>query len=415
MGVFQSGLSGVSAAARNLDVIGNNVANANTVGFKLSQAQFSDVYANSLNNSATAAVGLGVKVASVAQQFNQGNLTTTNNQLDMAINGPGFFQLTQNGVTSYTRNGQFQLDSNGFIVTNQNTGTQLTGYQVDAAGNIIAASPSALKVPTADISPKITAKLAAGVNLDSRAVVPATAVFNPADPTSFNNSTSTTIYDSLGGTHVMNLYFQKTPGLAAGGVDNTWNAHVTIDGVDQTPGVPFTTLTFGTAGTLTAPVGGLATVAYAPVGAAAQPLNFNFTASTQYGANFGVNSLTQDGYTSGRLSGFSAGADGILTARYSNGQNRSIGQVVLANFANPQGLQSQGNNAWVATAASGGPVIGTPGTGRLGTMQSGSTEDSNVDLTAELVSMITAQRTYQANAQTIKTQDQVLQTIVSLR
>ena len=406
---FQQGLSGLNASAKNLDVIGNNVANANTVGFKQSQAQFADVYASTLGGGAQ--VGLGTKVATIAQQFAQGNTSVTNNSMDMAISGNGFYRMDNNGTVSYTRNGQFQLDKDGFMVNSQ--GLKLTGYQVNAAGAVIAAAPSPLQISAASLTPKATVNITAGLNLDSRAALPVTAAFNPLDPTSYNNSTSTTVFDSLGGSHIATMYFQKTAA-------NSWNSYLSVDGAMvpvAAPATPLSAMTFSASGALLTPAGGL--VAAAPVtpvgGGAAQTLSFNFATTSQYGSAFSVNSLAQDGYTAGQLSKFTTSADGTVLGSYTNGQTKALGQVVLANFSNTQGLQPLGNNQWAQSPTSGVPLVGAPGSSSLGVLQSGAVEDSNVDLTAELVNMITAQRAYQANAQTIKTQDQLMQTLVNLR
>jgi flagellar hook protein FlgE len=260
-----------------------------------------------------------------------------------------------------------------------------------------------------------------GLNLDSRATVPTTALFNPTDPTSYNNSTAMTIFDSLGNNHIATLYFQK----AAAPV-NTWNSYMTVDnlptnGVATVPpsGTSLGTLTFSSTGLLTAPALPVAVpaggIVYANGSTTPQPMTMDFAASTQFGAPFGVNTLNQNGYTSGQLNGFSTSADGTIMGRYTNGQSQPLGQVLLVNFTNPQGLQPLGNNEWSSTATSGQPLVGVPGTSSLGILQSGATEDSNIDLTAELVNMITAQRVYQANAQTIKAQDSILQTITNLR
>lgn len=405
---FEQGLSGLNAASKSLDVIGNNVANASTVGFKGSQAQFADVYASSMAGSSGGQAGIGVRVATVAQQFTQGNITTTNNSLDMAISGAGFFRMDNNGSITYSRNGQFQMDKNGFIVDSQ--GYKLTGYLPNAAGTIVATAPADLQISTADLLPKATVNVTAGLNLDARLAVPAVAPFDPNNSSTFNNSTSTTVYDSLGGAHTASLYFVKT-------ATNAWNTYLTVDGVSvPTPVAPLTAMTFSTSGVMTAPAAAVTSASFTPSGGgAAQTLSFNFAGTSQFGSTFGVNSLTQDGYTSGHMTGFSTGSDGIVTGRYSNGQTKPLGQVVLANFSNAQGLQPQGNNQWVETATSGAPLVGVPGSSSLGVLQTSATEDSNVDLTAELVNMITAQRAYQANAQTIKTQDQIMQTIVNLR
>ena len=480
---FQQGLSGLNSSAKQLDTIGNNVANASTVGFKQSQTQFADQYAVSLAGGGGTQTGMGSKVAAVAQQFTQGNITQTSNSMDTAISGNGFFRLVApSGAVLFSRNGQFQVDKNGYIVNNQ--GHQVSGYLPNATGVIVPSQPLPIQISAADLVPNPTANVVVGTNLDARAMVPVSAVFSPIDPTSYNNSTSLTVYDSLGASHVGSLYFQRQPiapttgaitigtntltvassaGLSigntvtvagAGAPDLTttitaiagnvltlaapaaatvagavvtsnagspnWNAFLTVDGVSVPPaGTALATLTFNNFGQLVAPagppLGQVASAAFTPTGAAAQTLTFNFGQTSQYGDNFGVNTLTQDGYTSGRLNGFSTGADGIILGRYSNGQARALGQMLLANFTNPQGLQPIGNNEWVETSISGGPLVGVPGSSSLGLLQSSAVEDSNVDLTAELVNMITAQRVYQANAQTIKAQDQIMQTAVNLR
>lgn len=404
---FQQGLSGLNAATKQLDVIGNNVANTNTVGFKQSQAQFADVFAASMTGAGAAAIGLGTKVAAIPQQFTQGNITTTNNSLDVAINGNGFFRMSNNGTVMYARNGQFQIDKNGFIVDSK--GAQLTGYLPNpTTGTIVQASPSPIQINSAFLPPVASSSVIAGLNLNSGSTVPAVATFSPTNTSSFNTSTSLTSYDSLGNSHVSTLYFQMSAA-------NTWNVYLTQDGV-QVPvaGTALGVLNFNTNGTIVTPAV-LTSASFTPAGASAQTLAFDFTTTTQYGSPFSVNSMTQNGYSTGSLAGFSIGKDGIISGSYSNGQTKSLAQVALASFTNPQGLQPQGNNNWLETAASGQPLIGVPGTGRLGVLQSAATEDSNVDLTAELVNMITAQRFYQANAQTIKTQDQVMQTLVNMR
>ena len=473
---FDQGLSGLNAAVQNLNVIGNNVANSNTVGFKQSQAQFSDVYANSLVGSGGLQIGTGTTVATVAQQFSQGTITVTSNTMDMAINGNGFYRMDNNGTVSYSRNGQFQLNQNGFMVNSQ--GLKLTGYPVSTTGAILPGNPAPLQISAAPLAPKSTVNVTAGLNLSANATAPSTAVFNPLDPTSYNNSTSTTIYDSLGNSHVSTMYFQQQPlplaplgnasmaagsstmtlgstaGLAAGdtltvggvvytisGVSNattltvtpvaavavgpvaptatnapsgTWNTYLTVDGA-SVPALPgqLSTLTFNTNGTLASPA--TATATFNPPGAAAQTLTFNFGSTTQYGTAFGVNSLTQDGYTTGQLTGFNTSSNGTIVGSYTNGQTMNLGQVVLANFSNAQGLLPLSGNQWAQTATSGAPLVGVPGSASLGVLQSGAVESSNVDLTSELVNMITAQRDYQANAQTIKTQDQLAQTLINLR
>jgi flagellar hook protein FlgE len=414
---FQQGLSGLNASSKQLEVIGNNVANANTVGFKQSRAEFADVFANSLTGGGAVQIGIGTKLSNVAQQFTQGNVTSTNNSLDIAINGGGFFRMSNNGAITYSRNGQFQMDKFGYIVDASNK--RLTGYTADATGALSTGAPAELNINTADLQPNATAAITGLVNLDSRNTALTAAGFNPADPTTYHNSTAITAYDSLGNAHTVQSFFVKTaPGA--------WDVFTTADGtLTTTMPTPSATLTFsgtGTAPTVTSAATGpgpaflplisfpVTTGATSPV-----PMTMDYSGSTQFGSNFSVNSLTQDGFTSGRLAGFNTGADGIITGRYTNGQSKTLGQLVLANFTNPNGLQSLGGNAWSESSTSGPALVGTPNTVSLGVLQSSAVEDSNVDLTAELVNMITAQRVYQANAQTIKTQDQVLQTLVNLR
>lgn len=420
---FQHGLSGLNASSKALDVIGNNIANGSTVGFKGSVAQFADVFAASLMGGGGGQIGIGTRLANVSQQFTQGNITTTNNPLDVAINGRGFFRLSDNGAISYTRNGQFELDKDGYIVTS--TGLKVTGYQADANGLITGALGN-LQLSQADIPPQFTSTAAVSANLDANATVPTAAWVDPnpgaspavaLDVKSFNHSTSMTVYDSLGNSHIVGMYFRMTAA-------NTWDVYATVDGYGGAVGNPVVTgLPFTSSGVID-------TTAYTPpslisldltvpnpTNGATTPLdiNFDFSKMTQYGSAFSVNELSQNGYASGRIAGFSIGADGVVQGRYSNGQTMTLGQLALANFVNPQGLNAIGNNQWAESPESGQALVGAPGSGTLGMLQSAAVEDSNVDMTQELVNMIVAQRAYQANAQTIKTQDQVMSTLVNLR
>ena len=398
---FQQGLAGLNAAARNLDVIGNNVANSGTIGFKSARAEFADVYATSVYGTGTSSPGIGVSVSDLAQQFTQGDLATSTNALDIAINGGGFYRLSNNGAISYSRNGQFKLDKDGFIVNAQSM--RLTGYPAGANGAINAGVPQELRLDTSDIPPSATTSAQIGVALNATATVP-TAAFDPADGTSYNNGTSIGVYDSLGREHALAIYFRKT-------ADNAWEVHGSVDG-----GAPisFGPMTFDSTGVLTSSPD-FSVALPAAGGSAPQTVSLSLAGATQFGSDFSVSALEQDGHAAGRLAGFSVGADGTILSRYTNGETIARGQIALANFTNPQGLQSQGGNQWVETTDSGQPLVGAPGSGTLGVLQSGALEASNVDLTAELVNMITAQRVYQANAQTIKTNDQLLQTIVNLR
>lgn len=405
---FQQGLSGLNAASKNLDAIGNNVANANTVGFKQSQAQFADVFANSLSGGSNIQTGIGVKVATIAQQFNQGVITATSNPLDVAINGNGFFRLSSQGGISYTRNGQFHPDKDGFIVNS--SGMRLTGYSANTTGTINTSAPADLRISTADLPPAATTKVSGVVNLDSRELALSPATFDLADPTTYHSTTSVSIHDSLGNASTLSAYFLKTG-------TNSWDIFAANEGSLLNGGASVGALNFLSNGALDPSSSSIFSMT-APVstgGTNPMAFNLDFTGTTQFGSDFGVNALAQDGYTSGRLTGFAVGADGAIRGSYSNGEFLTLGQVALANFANPQGLEMRGNNTWTESAASGAALVGVPNTGGLGVLQSGAVEDSNVELTSELVNMITAQRIYQANAQTIKTQDQLLQTIVNLK
>lgn len=500
---FQQGLSGLNGAAKALDVIGNNIANASTVGFKGATTQFADVYANSLSGAGGVTAGIGVKVAGIAQQFSQGNVESSNNPLDIAINGGGFFRTETAGMVQYSRNGQFSLDKNGYMVNAQ--GAKLTGYGLNVTGQLASGAPVPLRIDTSDLEPVATDSIGMQLNLDSRSMPPATSAFDVNDPTSYNKQTPISVYDTLGNAHVLSTYYVK-------GNAGTWNVYAAKDGVEITA-LKAAAAAQGDAGVeaaraaweaaakslppaapaaVTAALEAYAQAASAVVGAAAGSnqaaitaaavdaartrgatpdevdaamikeikvtpvaigtLNFDtsgglskadptqngkftfdmpvfpatgaksmlgleidYKGTTQYGSVTSEKKLVQNGYSPGNLQRFSAGADGTILGQYSNGQTRPLGQVVLANFTNPNGLESLGNNAWAESANSGVPLIGTPGSGSLGVLQSSAVESSNVDLTAELVNMITAQRVYQANAQTIKTQDSVLQTLVNLR
>lgn len=515
--MFQQGLSGLNGAAKSLDVIGNNIANASTVGFKGSQAQFADLYANSLNGVSGNNAGIGVSVARIAQQFNQGNIETSANPLDISINGGGFFRTVVNGATQYSRNGQFQLDKNGGIINAQ--GAQLTGFLTNKDGVILQGSPVPIVIDSSDLKPVETTKANFLINLSSKTESPATVPFNVLDPTSYNKQTVLDVYDSLGGSHTMGTYYVKTGG-------GTWDVYVSNDGVaaeakkasqilitDQTvkdaraayqavinaspapdgptilaaqqaysavagpvllqaaidggasqamqdqltalftgptdvggiagntpdkidaalvagltlPAVKVGTLVFNTSGELSTADMALLTPAQSlpfnvqlpifPDNGAKITLNIatDFTGSTQYSGTTSERPSTQNGYSSGHLERFAAGADGVILGQYSNGKSRPLAQVVLANFASVDGLTPLGNNAWAESSTSGTPQIGVPGEGKMGSLRAQSVETSNVDLTAELVNMITAQRVYQANAQTIKTEDSILQTLVNLR
>ena len=510
---FQQGLSGLNGAAKSLDVIGNNIANSSTVGFKSSSTQFADVYASSLNGAGGITAGIGVRTAAIAQQFTQGNVEASNNPLDIAINGGGFFRIEQGGVVQYSRNGQFSLDREGFIVNAQ--GAKLTGYGIGSGGQIAPGVAVPLKIDSSDQPPKVTSKIEIQLQLDSRVDEPLKEGFDPADSDTYNKQVPISVYDTLGNPHTLSTYYVRTDDK------KTWNVYASKDGTEigalraigvaqgdatatstraaldaankavpqvandiktaaeayadatadaleagnvivapdtvapisaenlaeiraaaadvaDAPGAtveqidaaiakainmrpkPIGQLTFDTNGAL---VGNLSARTFNPdipivpaTGAKLNmPVSIDFTGTTQHGAPMAENFLSQDGFKPGSLQRFTTGADGTILGQYSNGQTKALGQVVLANFTNPNGLEPLGNNAWAESTDSGIALMGTPGTGGMGGLQASATESSNVDLTAELVNMIVAQRAYQANAQTIKTQDSVLQTLVNLR
>lgn len=414
---FQQGLSGLNSAARNLDVVGHNIANTSTVGFKSSQAQFSDVYATSLTGIGSLQVGIGAKLATVAQSFVQGNISSTGNTLDLAITGGGFFQVSKDGITSYTRNGQFHLDNQGYLVDNSLARVQ--GYAANN-GLLNTAPGSDLKVTYTTGQPQATSFASMVLNLNAdESLKTYVAPVAPALPatSSYNHTTSMTVFDDLGSEHTLSLYFTKT---AAAGGNVTWNMNAFMDGVAApiTPAANATLTIPVATGQYTPPVAPTVITGSVSVGGVAAtplPMTLDLTGSTMFSGKFGVNALAQDGYGKGELANLSVTTDGIIQAQYTNGQAISIGQVSLTSFINPNGLQSIGDNLWVATPEAGSANTQQPGSGVLGLIQTGAVEDSNVDLTAELVNLIVAQRMYQANAQTIRAQDQILQTLVNLR
>ena len=424
---FQQGVSGLTASARNLEVIGNNVANASTVGAKVARAEFADVYARAVSGGASS-IGLGVSQTAVTQQFSQGSFRSTDGPLDMAINGGGFFQLKDlTGNSQYTRNGQFKVDRDGFIVNAQQA--RLLGYPANDQGVLIPGQAQPLVLPTAGIKPSTTSNVTLELNLDARAPVTFDQNASPPidfnDAKTYNNATSVNVFDSKGQEVSLTYFFQKTDA-------DSWNVYGAANGVpivDPSGNLtPISTLQFPSNGS--APLNpNDPSLPLDPVsfdipatsnfqGAVTEPIagvQLDMSTLTQYGAIFGVTNVTQDGFPPGQLNAIKIQPNGIVLATYSSGQSTPIGQVELATFRNVQGLQPLGGNVWGATFESGDPVPGTPGAGNLGVLQSGVVEESNIDLTAELVSMMVAQRIYQANAQTIKTQDSVLQTLVNLR
>ncbi|AIA70554.1 flagellar hook protein [Pectobacterium atrosepticum SCRI1043] len=403
---FSQAVSGLNAASNNLDVIGNNIANSATVGFKSGNVTFADMFAGSK-------VGMGVKVASVLQDFGNGTVTSSSRDLDIAISGGGFYRLQDtNGSTYYSRNGQFML--NGRNIVNAQ-GMQLTGYPVAGTPPTVqtGADPVPLTVPDGDMLASQTSVASIKANLKSSDSVPTNAwATTPGAEGTYNSKTALTTYDSQGNVHNFTLYFVKT-------ANNTWQTYAKDDSINPATYQNAGTLNFEANGALSS----TGATAHTPFtlnltgtnGAANGTFTLNLTGSVQQNTEYSYKSPTQNGFAPGSLTGFAINDDGTIEGSYSNGQKQALGQILLASFANPEGLSPEGDNAWSETASSGQAVVGLAGTGSLGKLIGKSTESSNVDLSKELVSMIVAQRNYQSNAQTIKTQDSILQTLVSLR
>lgn len=403
---FRIALSGLNAASSHLDITAHNIANVNTTGFKSSRASFADVYATSNNDVTATTPGAGVRMNTITQQFSQGNIDFTDNNLDLAITGEGFFSLKgHNGIT-YTRSGAFSVDRDGYVVNGNLQRLQV--FPAAANGSFATGSLADLKLQTTDNTPKATERSEIGLNLPANAPEPEIATFDPTISSSYNHATSMTVYDSLGTTHTATMYFVKDAAA------NSWTQRLYVD---DNPVGGANTLTFDNVGSLTTPASGLITYpSYDPgTGAAPMDLSFDYLDTTQYGQEFNVNNLQQDGFSTGRMTGIEVSSTGIVSARFTNGQSTQLGKVALAIFANPNGLQQQGDTAWAETFTSGSPRMGEAGTSNFGLLQAGALEGSNVDLTAQLVEMISAQRNFQANTQMISTADQVTQAIINIR
>ncbi|MDQ2641817.1 MAG: flagellar hook protein FlgE [Pseudomonadota bacterium] len=403
---FRLALSGLNAASADLSVTANNIANSSTSGFKESRAEFAELFAVSAQGVATLTPGNGVRVSDIAQQFSQGNIDFTDNSLDLAISGTGFFTVSDNGSYAYTRAGAFRTDAGGYVVNAQ--GQRLQVFPPVAGGGFNTGSMADLRLVTSESAPQATSNVELLANLPSDAVPPANPTFSPTDPTSFTRATSLTVYDSLGAAHTGTVYFVKD---AAPG---EWTTHFYIDGNDvgTTPGI-----TFDNMGRLVDPnPAELNFPAYAPpTGAADMTITINVAGTTQYGSVFSVGNITQDGYTTGRLIGIDIDKAGVVQARFTNGRSSILGQVALSNFANPNGLQQLADTSWAETFGSGQALRGQAGSSGFGLVQSGALEASNVDITTQLVNMITAQRNFQANAKMISTSDAITQTIINIR
>jgi flagellar hook protein FlgE len=407
---FRIALSGLDAAASDLKVTGNNIANASTSGFKSSRTEFADIFARSARGISKTAVGGGVRVASVTQQFSQGTVEFTQNSLDLAVNGEGFFVLSDGGTQIVSRAGAFQFDRDGYLVNAQSQRLQAYPALDPAGNNFNTASPTDFQLVRTASAPQASTSVDAVMNLQADAVDLGPGVIDPTDPTTYSYASAVTVYDSLGTSHTSSLYFRKNG-------TNQWDMRQYIDGSLITSGGGAnaeTQVTFDNAGMLLA--GG--TVAYDPYtpanGAAPINLTVDLSGSTQFGSPFGVTNLVQDGFTAGRLNNIEIDEQGVIAARYTNGQLEAQAKVALANFSNLNGLQQQGDNAWAETFRSGATIVGEAGQGGFGLIETGALEASNVDLSRQLVNLITAQRNYQANAQVITTADEITQTIINI-
>lgn len=434
---FQQGLSGLSAASKQLDVIGNNIANGSTIGFKGSRVEFGDLYARSLASASTQAgtntqAGVGVQVLAVSQQFQQGNITTTNNPLDMAISGNGFYRLTSEntgngGIEAFSRNGEFKLDKEGYIVNN---GYYLNGYQIVNGVKTGAEQPLQVSTINSGIAKATGAVGERGIdwsfNLNGGAaeIDPAVKPFDPLDASTYSYTSGAKFYDNYGNVHTVSVYFARRASTTDPVVPatvppstldvNNWDVYHSVDGT-LVAGAP-TQVKFDQSGQLTAWSDNIITIAADTSAASAHPaFDIDFTNSTQYSGDYSVTRQVAGGYPAGKFTGIGADSAGVIYANYNNGVTEPIGQITLYNFSNIQGLVPNGNNRWLYSSDAGARSMADPNSGGMGYIKPSALEESNVDTTTELVNMIVAQRYYQANAQTIKTQDTIMQTLLNLR
>ncbi|PCJ50649.1 MAG: flagellar hook protein FlgE [Gammaproteobacteria bacterium] len=424
---FNTALSGLNAAQADLSVTSNDIANVNTVGFKESRAEFGDIFATSSLGSSSTAIGSGVLLSKVAQQFNQGNLDFTSNSLDLAISGDGFFVMSPSLTSQeliFTRAGALGVDADGFVVNS--SGQFLKVFPVNADGSVSATSLSssvALQLPATSGSPTVSTEIEIGMNLPAGATALDPTLFDPVNPITYSASTSISIVDSLGETHVTTFYYIKdvtTP--------NTWAQYIQVDGigVDVAGGTAgaggqlYGTISYDNAGNfasntpqpmVTAPLG------FTNGSDATQTLIIDYASNspTQFASGFAVNTLSHNGFGTGQLSGLDISDEGVIRANYTNGTSTALGKIALSRFSNPQGLRQEGNTAWSETIDSGLAIAGEAGSASFGLIRSGALESSNVDLTAELVNLITAQRNFQANAKSIETSNTVTQAILQIR
>ena len=413
---FYTSLTGLNSAQADLGVTSNNIANVGTVGFKKSRADFGDLF-----SSTSGAIGQGAHLKNVNQQFSQGSIEMSGNALDLAISGEGFFAVRPDlsaTETVYTRAGAFSINNDNYVV--DSSGQYLQAFPVSEDGSVIATgltSAKSLQLTSAGGLPKVTSKIELGLNLPSDAAIKPTASFSPSDSNTFNSSTQMTAYDSLGNPHVATVYFLKTSNPTPAVPTNNWDTKLYIDGaLIQPTNAADSVLTFDQDGKLTAPI---AAITYDPATliTGAKPLSVSIdygTLSSQYSAPFSVMSLSQDGHPRGELSGMDIDSGGVVRANYTNGTQMALGKLMLANFDNPNGLKQIGNASFEATNASGLVDLGEAGFGGFGDIRGGALEGSNVDLTEQLVKLISAQRNFQANAKALDTSGTLMQTIMGI-
>ena len=396
---FQIALSGLNAASTDLQITSNNVANANTFGFKSSRGEFADVFSGD-----AVGIGNGVRLTDVRQKFTQGNVEITGRQLDLAVSGNGFFITEKNGSLLYSRVGAFGIDANGIVQNAVSERLQIYA-PVPGTNGFNQGQLSDLVITAETAPPVASSRVNMNINLPANATPPGLP-FDPNDPLSYNHSTSTVLFDSLGVSHTATYYFSRT---ATG-----WEVNKTFDGSPVGTGQPFS---FNSTGTIDSPAGG--SIAFPTItltnGASPLTASLELAQTTQYGGDFTVNSINPDGQAEGRLRGLEIDQTGVVFARFSNGQSQTLGKIALANFSNPEGLQKVSDTSYQETFGSGLAQRGEATESNFGLLQSGSLETSNVDLTEQLVRLITAQRLFQANAQVISTQDSITQTIINIR
>ena len=412
---FYTSLSGLQASQTELSTISHNIANAATNGFKKSMTDFADVMASSVTTDPRAQVGSGVAVKENRQKFTEGNLNKTGNALDLAVSGDGFFAVKtadSRGTIAYTRNGAFSVDSNRYIIDAQ--GSRLQAYPVETDGTVVSPpTPADLRIPLSSGQAAATANFELSANLNGKATAP-TATFSPTDPSSYTHATSTTIYDAGGNPSTLTTYFVRNPSASATDTGSHWTMYNYAGGQPVNGGAG-TTLTFDSSGNRTAPVGNTNLTLPADASGAQRTISLDLAGTSASAQTFVVNSRQQDGKAPGEFSGIAVDSGGLITASYSNGDTVKLGRVALADFVNPVGLRQMGNSYWESTGISGAATWGSATENGYGTMMAGTIEGSNVDITEELVGLISAQRNFQANAKALETDNQISQTILNIR